>query len=183
MGRMLGNFPLADVTKLRWPSALINWMQELHRAVSGDYNVIHLAKSSDTEDIGGVAGTEALIAWDSELTKRPGFEHSTTINNERVIVENTGRYSVGVNLVGYNATANAFSVIVYPKVNGSVEVYRGASISNAPSGAYFINPQLAMEIDLVGGDYVEIETNVLASSGQAVNTWQPWCEFILRRIA
>ena len=183
MGQLLRYFPLGDIGRLGWPTNLIVWMQDVHRAVSGDYNVIHLSKNTATENIGGALKTTKLILWDEEPVKQPGFVHSTSSNSSQVQVENTGRYIVSVNVVAVNAAINSILSKMYLKKNGSEYLYESTAYSYAIGTSWRVHLKINTEIELEAGDYIEVETYVMQSGGQAVNTTPQECEFIVRRIA
>lgn len=187
MSNLLRHFPISaagHVGYANWHPNLITWMQEVYRAVSGEYNVIHLTKASATEDIGGVATTATRIAWDEEAVKQPGFVHSTTSLNSRVTVENAGRYMLKANVVAVNGATAAVQMRMYPKVNGSTNVTEGTTYDYAIGSGWRVNLNVNTELDLEAGDYIEIETYVVLTSGdQAVVTSATECELIVRRIA
>lgn len=184
MGNLLRSFPLADIGRRGWPPNLTSWMQELHRAVSGEFNVIHLTKGSATENIGGAVGTTQQIAWDEESTKQPGFQHDTGVLNSQTTVENTGRYVVKANVVGINGAVAGVQTKMYIKKNGAEYLYEGTAYDYAIGSNWRVNLQLNTEIDLEAGDYIELETYVVQSGAdQAVTTSAAECEMIVRRIA
>jgi len=186
MSNLLRPFPLGGVFGnsgySKWHPNLIAWMQEVYRAVSGDYNVIHLTK--DTADsIGGVTGTKTCIAWGEEAKKQPGFTHDVDANNSRVYVENTGRYILTSNVVAVNNSLEYLVMRMYPKINGSTEKLEGVSYSYVVGWLPRVCLQINTELALDQGDYIQIEAHVVASSGQAVTVREAECELIVRRIA
>lgn len=183
MGKLLRYFPLGDIGRMGWPTNLIVWMQDVHRAVSGDYNVIHLTKDTTTENIGGAATTTAIIAWDEESAKQPGFNHSNTSNNTRVTVDDAGRYVNHVNICALNGASAGLQIKAYLKKNGSEYFYEGTTYDYAIGSSWRVNLQINTEVQLEAGDYLEVETCVVQSSGQAVTTIAAECEWIIRRIA
>lgn len=184
MGQLLRYFPLGDIGRLGWPTNLIVWMQDVHRAVSGDYNVIHLSKNTATENIGGAVGTKVLILWDEEPVKQPGFVHSTSSNTSQIQVENTGRYGVIVNIVGVNGAVAGVQIKMYIKKNGSEYLYESTAYDYAIGTNWRVHLRISSEIELKAGDYIEVETYVVQTgAGQAVTTSAAECEFIVRRIA
>lgn len=184
MSNLLRFFPLSEISKMRWPVNLAAWMQEVHRAVSGDYNVIHLSKSSDTENIGGIPSHTALIQWDEEQEKQPGFQHSNTSNNSMIFVDNTGRYMVTVNVCAQNGASSNWAGKMYIKKNGTDYFYECSAHDIAIGVNWEVRLLLHTEIALVAGDYIQIEVITTHSgANQAVTTIAAECECIVRRIA
>jgi len=190
MSNLLRPFPLRGVFGnsgySKWHPNLIAWMQEVYRAVSGDYNVIHLTKDTAVDSIGGGTGTTAVIAWDETATKQPGFRHDVDNNNSRIYVENKGRYMIKANVIAISS-GGAGEVLVmrmYPKIGGVTQKYECSAYSYSigwrPRAVLKINTELGLEKE----DYIEIETHVVSTdAGQAATTRPTDCELIVRRIA
>ncbi len=187
MSQLLRYFPLGDIGRMGWPTNLIVWMQDVHRAVSGDYNVIHLAKgSTTTDDIGGASGATSptQIVWDDELVKQPGFVHSNTDSPSKVVVDNDGRYSVIATICAVNGASAWVHMKAYIKKNSAEYFYGSTAYDYAIGSSWRVNLKIVTEIQLYAGDYIEVETYVqLTQSGQAVTTIPAECELIVRRMA
>ena len=132
---------------------------------------------------GTIQTTTAVIKWDEEATKTPGFRHDVDDNNSRVYVDNKGRYSLKVNVVAVNGAAQAVQIKMYAKVGPTAKT-EGTAYGYAIGSGWRINLQINTVLDLEAGDYIQIETYVVKTgAGQAVTTSATECEFIVRRIA
>jgi len=145
---------------------------------------IHLAKSSQTENVGGANGTKQQIGWDSELRKDTGFTHDNVTNNTRIQVDADGRYRVRATVSAQQTGSARITLMLYIRVNGSDEVKRCVA-RNYSRGANYgdVSCSINTDIDLADGDYIELQTQVDdADSTYTVTTFTDQCECIVERV-
>ena len=155
-----------------------------HPAGGGVAPYAHLTITS-TQNMGGANGTVNYVDWDgTQLNVDTGFTHSTGTNPSRIQVDADGRYSlywmVGITQGG-SARTTFMSAL---RVNGTTVITRGRQ-RNYSRGSNYGDTSLGMttEIDLVDGDYIEVNITVDdADSTYTSNCIPAECELIIRKI-
>ncbi len=144
----------------------------------------HGTKSLSTDNCGGANGTTQTIRWDVEAEKDTGFTHSTSTNSERITVSTTGRYQVLATVScqqGGSARTTLRADII---VNGST-AYPQCSARNYSRGSSYgdLSMNIATEIDLTAGQYIEIQTTVDDTDGvYTLNTIAAQCQIIMTKL-
>jgi hypothetical protein len=128
----------------------------VNEAAVGDMAILRL-RSSAAQSADSTANI--AVQWNQVGVKSNGFSHSTTVNNSRITVDDTGNYHLSGAIVYTGSTGNyRFTAEVSVRINGTTTLsstFKGGYI-RATSGANENQVPFTLALSLTAGDYVEI---------------------------
>ncbi len=144
-----------------WTPERVKQAIDANSAIIGNQPFITVRSSDVTSSI--TQSSKLLIGWDIEDQKDSGFTHSTSINAQRIEVDEDASYFI-TGSVRVFATAQRFQSLIYIRLNGT-------ELSNYPMGSSYIrgsgnstdywncviNPP---PLKLSAGDYIEISIEI-----------------------
>jgi len=146
--------------------------------------IIHLGKTSVTDNCGGANGTKQQIRWDNALRADSGFDHSPLLNPSRIGCKFDGRVKIKANISCTQGGSARTTLMLYIRTNGSDENLRCVARNYSRGSSWGdISLNISTEIDVSNGDYIEIQTEVDDSDASyTINTINAQCEIIVERV-
>ena len=176
--------PVVDSQGVLLPSweGWLNRLDQTIRKIPGP--VIHLAKTSLVDDLGGAAGTKVQIRWDSELRKDKAFSHSNSTNPSRITVATDARYRITASVSALQGGAARTTLMLYVRLDGTTEITRCVARNYSRGSAFGdISNNIVTELQLTRGQYIEIQSEVdQTDASYTINTIAAQCECIIQRI-
>jgi hypothetical protein len=146
----------------------------------GAFNMqrIELGKTSDVDDL----NSSVAIGWDNTIYMNSAFSHDDSTNNERITINQDGRYHIISKVFGDNTGSGRLSVTQYIRKNGTaVNTTQNKSYSRGSGYGDDLTVEIVHEMYLEDGDYIDIYNIVDDADGSSsCNTVAANCQLQMR---